>query len=199
MYEPKPLTKNQLKVYQYLKKYLDENTVAPTVREVAAHLDTSISNAKRYLDVLHDMGWIRKGIAKSRGISLMPDMGKPIAYLATPYSFGGNCSEEQMHHNYQIAVRAAWVLMSEGVNVYSPIVHHHNIQKIKQTVFSTVDWMAYDLPYLCCSKKLYVLCTDKYEESLGVMAEIELATHLQAEIVYMEPTPYILYGEEFNN
>lgn len=192
-----PITKKQKSVYDYVSNYIHSNTIAPTVREIATNQNLHVSNVKRYLDVLQESGWIVKMPMKNRGIKLLKKNNKPIHYLATAYSYGGECSIEHRHKNYRIAVRQAWELFSMGINVYSPIVHHHNIQAVEPMVeLPTSQWMEYDLPYLAASEKIYVLCTDRYEESQGVQAEIQYAKDNHKEIEYLIPTPFVLYGED---
>lgn len=192
------ITKKQKQVYEYVASYISEHGVAPTVREVANHRNTTVSNVQRYLDSLHKNGWISKGVMKTRGIVLGPETKRPIVYLATPYSFGGDTSPEQRQENYRIATRAAWELFSAGLNVYSPIVHHHNIQAVTPIELTTEQWMEFDLPFLQSSHTLYVLCTMNWDKSEGVVAEINYAKDNSKKIEYIEPTPFVLYGEDID-
>jgi SOS-response transcriptional repressor LexA len=190
------LTKKQKQIYDYVEGYIKEHSIAPTVREVADHHKTVPSNAKRYLDALHTEGWINKSIMKTRGFVLGPTTKKPIQYLASPYSFGGDSSEEDRNENYRMAVRQAWEMMSEGINVYSPIVHHHPIQKVEPMVMVTDDWMQFDLPFLEVAQTLYVLCTPSWQLSEGVMAEIDYAKDRGKPIEYITPSQFVLTGED---
>lgn len=194
-----PITQKQKDVYNYIRDYIISNDYAPTLREMAGHYSTTKSNIHRYLTILDNAGWINKGIAKERGITLTPKMGKPISYLVSPYSYGGESSYEHRLSNYKMACRQAWLLFGMGINIYSPIVHHHNIQAVEtMDEMTTADWMQYDLPYLDVAEKIYVLCLEGYEESPGVQAEIAYAKDTGKYIEYLTPTPYVLYGEDIS-
>lgn len=117
---------------------------------------------------------------------------KPISYLAAPYSLGGSDTEYYRMQRYGMVTRAAWELFKNGINVYSPITHHHTIQKYGRIEMSTSEWMKYDLPYLSVANKLYVLMIDGWNISDGVQQEIDYAKKHDIPMVLLEPNEFIL-------
>ena len=119
---------------------------------------------------------------------------KPISYLAAPYSLGGSDTEYYRMQRYGMVTRAAWELFKNGINVYSPITHHHTIQKYGRIEMSTSEWMKYDLPYLSVANKLYVLMIDGWDISDGVKQEIDYAKKHDIPMVLLEPNEFVLGG-----
>ena len=119
---------------------------------------------------------------------------KPISYLAAPYSLGGSDTEYYRMQRYGMVTRAAWELFKNGINVYSPITHHHTIQKYGRIEMSTSEWMKYDLPYLSVANKLYVLMIDGWDISDGVQQEIDYAKKHDIPMVLLEPNEFVLGG-----
>tara|TARA_R110002153_G_scaffold271804_1_gene439652 strand:+ start:647 stop:1252 length:606 start_codon:yes stop_codon:yes gene_type:complete len=186
------LTTKQLSVYKYISSHIEEKNISPTIREIASAKNISISNASRYLDVLEKYGHISK-TAKARSIRL--NVHKPICYLATPYSFSGDSTEDDRLKRFEQVTRQACVLFNDGVNIYSPITHHHTIAQYGDAVeLSTDEWMQFDLTFLSASYKLYVLMLDDWKLSKGLSEEIKFAKDNYIPIVYLEPTAYVLMG-----
>lgn len=125
-----------------------------------------------------------------------PENMKPINYLASPYSLGNDSSQEQRNLRYYQVTRQAWQLFASGINVYSPITHWHNIIKVFPIEMTPSQWLMVDFPYLKASEKLYVLMLEHWNKSVGVLNEINFAKFNNIEIEYIEPTPYVLYGED---
>jgi len=63
---------------------------------------------------------------------------------------------------------------------------------------TTEQWMEFDLPFLQSAHTLYVLCTMNWDKSEGVVAEINYAKDNSKKIEYIEPTPFVLYGEDID-
>jgi SOS-response transcriptional repressor LexA len=190
------ITKKQKEVLGYIKDYVNDNKISPTVREIADKFGTQPSNAKRYLDLLQREGWLSKKPMKTRGIQLMPDVEKPISYLASPYSLGGDSSEEERADRFRMVTRQAWLLFKDGVNIYSPITHHHCIQQVHPIELDTDEWMKYDLSFLHASETLYVLQIPNWDKSTGVQREVEYAINHNIPIEYIDPDMFVLTGEE---
>lgn len=190
------ITKKQKEVLGYIKGYVDDNKISPTVREIAEKFSTYPSNAKRYLDLLQREGFLSKQAMKTRGIQLTPDIEKPISYLAGPYSLGGDSSEEERADRFRMITRQAWKLFADGINIYSPITHHHTIQMVHPIDLDTDEWMKYDLSFLHSSERLYVLKLPHWEDSTGVRREVEYAINHNIPIEYIEPDMFVLVGED---
>ena len=117
---------------------------------------------------------------------------KHLVYLGCPYSLDGQATEKQMAKRYEQVTRCANILFRTGLNVYSPISMHHNIQKHNPIKMTTRDWLQLDYEYLRHSEMLYVLKIDGWDKSLGLLSEIEFAQERKIPIVYIEPNKEIL-------
>ena len=74
------LSPRQQQVFEYLKKFLEENGYPPTIREIAAHLAVSGTVAVvRHLEALEKKGWIRRQPGAFRSISLVAETGHRYA------------------------------------------------------------------------------------------------------------------------
>ena len=80
----------------------------------------------------------------------------------------------------------AWQLMLEGNVVFSPISHTHPIALAVELPRDWEFWKAQDISFLKWCDELHVLKQDGWEESVGVQAEIRLASEMHKPIVYIE-------------
>ena len=117
---------------------------------------------------------------------------KPMVYLGCPYSLDGQATDKQMTRRYEQVTRCANILFRTGLNVYSPISMHHNIQQHKHIKMTTREWLQLDFEYLRHCEMLYVLKLEGWEKSLGLISEIEFAQDMKIPIVYIEPNKEIL-------
>lgn len=107
---------------------------------------------------------------------------KPLIYLACPY----NHPDKDIRHQRFIAVnKAAGKLMKEGYVVFSPISHTHPIAVECELPKGWEYWENFDRAYLSCSHKLIVLCIDGWKESIGVTAEIKIASEMGIPIEFI--------------
>ena len=63
-------------------------------------------------------------------------------------------------------------------------------------VMVTDDWMQFDLPFLEVSQTLHVLMLPNWQESEGVMTEIDYAKDRCKPIEYITPSQFVLTGED---
>lgn len=123
---------------------------------------------------------------------------KPIVYLAAPYSLDGTSNVKDRQTRFEQITRAANQLFVIGMNVYSPITHHHCIQQFGSVKMTTRDWMELDLEFLKHSVMLYILKLHNWHSSLGLKSEIEFAKSANIPISYLEPNEFVLYGRTKN-
>ena len=123
---------------------------------------------------------------------------KPIVYLAAPYSLDGTSDNSSRQTRFEQITRAANQLFKSGLNVYSPITHHHCIQQFGSVKMTTRDWMELDLEFLKHSVMLYILKLNNWDKSLGLLSEIEFANSANKPISYLEPDEFVLYGRTKN-
>ena len=109
---------------------------------------------------------------------------KTLVYLATPYSHPDPDVRRQRFE--AVNLRAA-VLMAEGVHVFSPISHTHPIAEAGSLPKDWKFWEEYDTAIIQCCCRLIVFCQDGWKESIGVQAEIEIASRLNIPIEYIMP------------
>lgn len=112
--------------------------------------------------------------------------GPRIIYLASPYS---HPLPEVREARFRTVCRVAARLMSEGAIVFSPIAHSHPIAMAGQLPTDWTFWDRYDRAMLEASAELWVLRLDGWKDSTGVVAEIDIATHLGKPIWYIDALP----------
>jgi SOS-response transcriptional repressor LexA len=186
------LTTKQLGVYKYISSHIEKNNISPSVREIASGKKISVSNTQRYLKLLVNYGFISK-TTKARSIRL--NKHKPISYLATPYSFSNTSSEDEKLQRFGQVTRQALLLFNDGINVYSPITHHHTIAQYGDLIsLSTEEWMEFDLTFLSAANQMYVLMLDGWKDSKGLSEEIKYARANHIPIEYIKPSTFVLVG-----
>ena len=104
-------------------------------------------------------------------------------YLASPYSHPNPAVREA---RFQAACRATAELMRAGRVVLSPIVLTHPL-----TAFGlSTDWSfweRYDREFLQRCDEVVVLMLEGWTQSVGVQAEIRLATELAKPVSFLNP------------
>ena len=67
----KKLTKKQLKIYRWIKKYIRYNHgISPTYRDIAKDFDITVKGAYDHLQALHKKGYIGIMPGIARGVYL---------------------------------------------------------------------------------------------------------------------------------
>lgn len=114
---------------------------------------------------------------------------KPLTYLANPYS--GDTA--QKNYRFEMATRAASWLMTNfpHLNVFSPIVHSHPLHVIGGLRGDWTFWERIDREFLTLSGLVVVLTLDGWEKSVGVTAELKIASDLKLPTVYLDPAVII--------
>ena len=70
------LTRNQQKVFDFLKQKVKENGISPSLRTAAAELSISHTAVAQTLKVLEDKGYIRRERRYSRIIHILDNTGE---------------------------------------------------------------------------------------------------------------------------
>jgi hypothetical protein len=117
----------------------------------------------------------------TKPVDILQEYG--LVYLAVPYSHKDPYirSLRFTHVN-----KVAGILMSKGVNVFSPISHTHSIAEAHQLPVNWDYWKSYDEAILNCCSLLAVLTLDGWDKSVGVKGEIEIAENLGIEVIYLK-------------
>lgn len=113
-----------------------------------------------------------------------PIPGKPLVYLASPYT---HKDAEVKEARYSHAAKAtAWLIQCTAWNVFSPIVHSHPLAVIGGLRGDWSFWKTLDEQYLSVTWAVVVLCLPGWRESTGVTAELEIARKNNTPILYLE-------------
>ena len=106
-----------------------------------------------------------------------------MIYLASPYAHPDPAVREA---RYQAACRATAELMRGGRAVFSPIVHSHPLTAFGLPT-NWAFWERCDRQYLERCDELVVLMLDGWPQSVGVQAEIKLATEMAKPVSFLNP------------
>jgi hypothetical protein len=111
-----------------------------------------------------------------------PDPG--FWYLATPYrSFSGNIIEAATE-----ACKQAALLSDEGISVFSPIVHSHNIAYYTKLLsHASANWVDLDMPMVRAARGVIVCMLPGWEQSAGIHRECNEAIKLGKPVIHMTP------------
>lgn len=109
---------------------------------------------------------------------------KKLTYLACPYS---NPDPDVRERRFRAVNKVAGQLMAAGALIFSPISHTHPIAVACDLPRGWDFWHAYDRAFIEASEKLIVLMLDGWADSIGVKAEIAIATELGIPVEYIGP------------
>ncbi len=103
-----------------------------------------------------------------------------MIYLAGPYTHPDAAVRAQ---RFQAVCRVAARLLLRGEPVFSPVVHGHPLVACGLPTDWSF-WSPFCRKYLEACQQVVVLMLDGWEESVGVLAEIEIADSLGKPIWY---------------
>lgn len=104
-----------------------------------------------------------------------------MIYLASPYSHPDPVVRDQ---RYLAACRATVNLLRTGKSVFSPVVQGHALSRFGLPT-DWQFWQRHDREHLRRSDEILVLTLDGWRESVGVLAEIELAQQFGKPVRYI--------------
>lgn len=93
---PKPLTQHQKEVFEFVKRYIELNDYAPTLREIREA--TTVSNiglVHKNLSALDKKGYLNKEKNTNRGVNLTP-VGEDIKQSDIPMKKIDNQNQEKL-------------------------------------------------------------------------------------------------------
>lgn len=104
-------------------------------------------------------------------------------YLATPYSkYPGGIDAA-----FEEACKATASLIRKGLRVYSPIAHTHPVAKYGGIdPYSHDIWLPADKPFMDAACGLIVCKMSGWQESRGLLHEVEVFTIANKPVLYME-------------
>ena len=106
-----------------------------------------------------------------------------MIYLGSAYSHPDPAIREQ---RFQIACRVTAALLRAGHLTISPIAHSHVLVEHGLPT-DWIFWEKFDRQLLERCDELLVLTLPGWQESVGVQAEIRIATELNIPIRYLDP------------
>lgn len=95
-----------------------------------------------------------------------------MIYLASPYT---DRSNTVMENRYRMALEAAAELIQAGYCIYSPIVHFHPMACIYDMPRDFAFWEKITCDMLGWASEMWVLKLEGWDQSIGIMKEIEQA------------------------
>lgn len=112
-----------------------------------------------------------------------------MIYLASPYS---DPDSNVRFERYRAACIKTAQLMKEGLLVFSPIAHSHNVALFGAMYGHALPldfeyWQKWAFEMLLGCDAFMVLRLPGWQESKGVMAELELAQAGRMNIQYIDP------------
>jgi len=105
-----------------------------------------------------------------------------MLYLASPYT---SPHGHIMQGRYIAACHAAATIALEGKCVYSPIVHWHMVAVMHSLPRDFAFWDKQSFAMIDISAGVIVLQLEGWEQSIGVMKEIEYAQARGLPVTYM--------------
>jgi len=106
-----------------------------------------------------------------------------LTYLASPYS--SHCPEIRWER-YFAAVEVSAGLMRQGMLIYCPIAHTHDMAVRHGLPTDWAFWERHCRAFLASSERLIVLKLDGWEDSVGVAAEIRIAEEMGIPVSFLE-------------
>lgn len=106
-----------------------------------------------------------------------------MIYLACPYS---HKDPEVRRQRFESANAVAAKLMQGGRHVFSPISHTHPIAVAGDLPKGWDYWEQYDRIFLGIAKEFWVIRIDGWRESVGVQAEMRIASELRLPVVFCD-------------
>jgi hypothetical protein len=113
---------------------------------------------------------------------------KSFEYLAIPYT---HKDEAVMSFRAEISDIICADLMMQGRYVFAPISSCHHIAKKYGLPRDWEFWKGMDEVFVSLAKKFLIVTLPGWEDSTGVMAELDIAKKHNIPIEYIDPTSYI--------
>jgi len=106
-----------------------------------------------------------------------------LVYLASPYTHEDKVVQRQRFHAVN---RVAGRMLRDGIMVYSPISHTHQMAIDSELPSGWDFWGPVSRSFLEVCSKLVVLRLDGWLESQGVQAEIDMAMEMGMDIEFLD-------------
>jgi len=105
-----------------------------------------------------------------------------IIYFASPYSHKDSLVvQDRVQKTSEMVAK----LVSEGNVVISPIVYGHNLLQYHEMPSDWEFWKNFCQTFLRKSDEMIVYMIEGWDQSTGVLAEIDLATELGIKVTFL--------------
>jgi len=94
---------------------------------------------------------------------------KTKVYLASPYDHEDEAVRKE---RFEIASKAAAIMMKHGYIVHSPIAHNHPINKFISPPRGYEFWLEQDFAWLDACDEVWVLSLNGWKDSYGIKEEV---------------------------
>jgi hypothetical protein len=100
-----------------------------------------------------------------------------LIYIASPYTsdLKGTFGLDLQRTRFEAAAAFSLKMMSEGFNVFSPIVYGHTLAMIGRLPTDAQFWWQYNIDYLRHADGIFVLRLPGWDQSKGMQAELRQA------------------------
>src|SRR3989304_2585313 len=105
-------------------------------------------------------------------------------YLASPYS---DPDANRMHKRYLIVKQVVAELIAEGIIIYSPILHFHQLALDHELPKDNKFWQRHNMAMLRAASNLCVLRLPEWQASKGCALEIAFAEAQGIPILWRDP------------
>ncbi len=139
------------------------------------------------LGIMHEQA-VRDAIRRATQAAQRPTP-QGYVYLASPYSHPDPAVREA---RFQQICNITADLMNDGVIVFSPIAHSHPIALGRTLPTDWSFWKHVDSAFILRADKLIVAMMDGWTESVGVQAEVNIATDADIPVEYLEVESWTL-------
>jgi len=123
------------------------------------------------------------GYAQTVAMVRQREAVRGIVYLASPYTHPAAMIREA---RYRAACRQAAAMIRDGKHVFSPIVLSHPLAELGLPS-RWEDWESFDRSMIGFCSELVVLRLPGWDESRGVLAEIDIARELGKPVRFVDP------------
>lgn len=114
-----------------------------------------------------------------------------MIYLASPYSHPDAIIRRT---RFLLAEQVTAELMRQGLTIYSPIVHNHELAIKFRLATDFSFWQNYCLGMLRLASEVYVLDIPGWDASRGVTKELDFATECGIMKSFVDPDSCDIYG-----